>query len=161
MNLFEAILAITLYANKPTIVPTQQPAVVEQKNADPRISQIRGVFDAYHSPLVGTEQKFLDVAKAYDLDWKLLPAIAGVESGFETAGNTSDHNPFGYMCKSGPCAFDSFDEAIERVGRTIGTGRAYSSYRESGSLSVLAKIYNYVSPEDWTSKIIYFQNKLK
>ena len=103
---------------------------------------------------------FIRIADKYGLDWTLLPAIAGVESGFEKAGNTRDHNPFGYMCKSGPCYFSSFDESIEEVAHSIGTGSAYKAYRDSGSISVLARVYNYVSPDDWTAKIKYFQKKI-
>lgn len=161
MNLLETIFTIFLYAKQPTPTNTPIPTAVEVHQEDRRVGRLRDFFASYNSPLVGSESHFIEAADKYSLDWTLLPAIAGVESTFEKAGNTEDHNPFGYMCKSGPCRFDSFDEAIDTVARTLGEGRAYARYRDSGSLSVLAEIYNYVSPDEWASKIRYFQEKLK
>jgi hypothetical protein len=104
---------------------------------------------------------FIRIADKEKLDWKLLPAIAGVESGFETSGNIYDFNPFGYMCGSIPCAFSSYAEAIQTVATTISRGNAYASYRQTGHLIDLARVYNYIHPEDWTQKIEYFEGKLK
>lgn len=165
MSLLELLLATLIYAKqpeiyaKPTILPT--PTIERSEVIDSRVVRLRAYLQEKQSPLMESSDAFIRIADKYELDWTLLPAIAGVESGFERAGNTGDHNPFGYMCKSGPCSFDSFDEAIETVGRTIGTGRAYTRFQESGSVSVLAPVYNYVSPEDWTAKIIYFQEVIK
>lgn len=113
------------------------------------------------SPLMASASEFLRIAAKYKLDWKILPAIAGVESGFETNGDTTDYNPFGYMCGAHPCVFDSYSQAIERVAKTISRSESYKDYRDTKSLYVLAEKYNYVSPEDWASKVEYFEGKLK
>lgn len=162
MNLFELLLALKIaYAEpKPTPEPIQAISV-EQKNPDPNVVVLENYLNQKKSPLASSAGKFIEIAETYSLDWTLLPAIAGVESGFETAGNTSDFNPFGYMCSGHPCAFESFDEAIARVGKTLGTGRAYQKFRDTGSISVLAVPYNYVSPEDWTRKVQHFQEEIK
>lgn len=128
---------------------------------DPREDILRQFFERRSSSLGQSARTFISVADRYELDYTLLPAISGVESGLEKAGNTTDFNPFGYMCPGGPCRFDSFEQAIERVGKTIGTSRTYAPYRRSGEIIELAKIYNQVSPDDWTWKIKSFQEKIR
>ncbi len=142
-------------------IPVVQAVPVQPQDPDPMVAVLENFLASKKSPLASSAATFVAVAKEYRLPVELLPAIAGVESGFEMAGNTGDYNPFGYMCGGSPCAFGSFDEAIRTVGRTIGTGRAYAKYRESGSLFELAKVYNYVSPEDWMGKVEYFERRIK
>lgn len=162
MTLLEALFSIIVYAKHPTqgIRPTPTPVIHSAPVVDERVERLGRYFAYKKSPLVGNEGDFIRVSDAYGIEWTLLPAIAGVESGFERAGNTHDFNPFGYMCKSGPCSFSSFSDAIERVARTITTNRAYAKFQVSGSVSELAPVYNYVSPEDWTSKITFFQREV-
>ena len=133
----------------------------QYKSPDKRVVTLQNYLSAKKSPLASVSNAFIRIADKYGLDWKLLPAIAGVESGFERAGNLYDHNPFGYMCGSSPCDFDSFEVAIERVAKTISGSGAYARYRETKSIRELAVKYNYVSPDDWTQKIEYFRGKLK
>lgn len=128
---------------------------------DNRQEILRNYFTFYKSPLLENTKDFLEIADTYQLDYRLLVAIAGVESTFERNGNVSDYNPFGYMCGNSPCQFLSFRESIVKVAKTIGTQRTYANFRQSGSILELAKIYNYVSPEDWTRKIQYFMDELK
>lgn len=160
MTLLEALFSIIVYAKtpEPTITPVADSRRVEV--VDKRVATLRSYLDKKRSPLVGDAETFIRVSDEYGLDWTLLPAIAGVESGFECAGNLHDFNPFGYMCKGRPCAFESYAEAIERVARTITGNRAYAKFQASGSVSELAPVYNYVSPEDWTSKIMFFQREV-
>lgn len=161
MTLLDALFTIIVYAKKPEPKITPTPIVARREVIDPRLIRLRAYLRAKESPLVESAHTFIRVADKYKLPWTLLPAIAGVESGFEKAGNTTDYNPFGYMCKNGPCPFDSYDDSIEAVGNTIGTANFYAAYRASGQVSVLALTYNVAAPEDWTSKIIYFQNEIR
>ena len=136
-------------------------SAVKYKRPDQRVVILQNYLFAKKSPLAPSANKFIQVADKYKLDWKLLPAIAGVESGFEKAGNINDFNPFGYMCGSSPCVFDSFEDAIKTVAKTISGSGTYARHRKTGSIRELAIKYNYVSPDDWTEKIEYFRGKLK
>lgn len=152
----------TTQTKVPESTPAPSPEIVQSVEAsDARADTLKAYLLSKKSPLADSATYFVRIADTYSLDYTLLPAIAGVESGFETTGNTSDFNPFGYMCEGRPCRFLSYSEAITRVGRSLGEGRAYASFRSSGSLLELAKKYNYVSPEDWTSKVRYFQQQIK
>ncbi len=58
------------------------PDQIASKQLD-REAQILASYLARHnSPLQYHAQDFVDAAKTYNLDWKLVPAIAGVESTF-------------------------------------------------------------------------------
>jgi len=140
-------------------VPEKAEAVVVQKE-DARVEEVRAFFFRYNSPLASYAKEFVEEADRNGIDYKILPAIAGVESTFETNGNIYDHNPFGYMCESGPCYFDDYPSAIKRVAKTIGNGNAYARFQETGQIIELATVYNVVSPEDWTFKLKYFMERI-
>lgn len=158
------LISIGLYAQPQPVIQTAQVRVtvtLEQENQDPNVAILQDYLTAKGSPLAGEAATFIEVADQYGLDWTLLPAIAGVESGFERAGNTTDNNPFGYMCSGSPCHFDSYKQGIQRVAKTLGEGKAYARFRESKSVSILAITYNYANPEDWTAKINFFQEDMR
>lgn len=55
---------------------------IEARQMDQRAEILQGYLSKYNSPMQYQAQDFIDAADAYNLDWKLLPAIAGVESTF-------------------------------------------------------------------------------
>lgn len=130
-----------------------------QKAPDRRADILTSYFLSKGSPLASSSLQFVKTADKYNLDWRLLPAIAGVESTFETNGNTSDHNPFGYMCSGRPCYFGSYSEAIETDAKTISTGGAYKNFQQSKRIYDLAKTYTAL-PQDWTGKVEIFMNQI-
>ncbi len=62
--------------------PVKQPEKVEAKTLDPRAQILKNYLAKYDSPLETHAQDFVDAADKYQIDWKLVPAIAGVESTF-------------------------------------------------------------------------------
>ncbi|MDO8618380.1 MAG: hypothetical protein Q7R49_00380, partial [Candidatus Daviesbacteria bacterium] len=67
------------------------PAVeVQSKQLDDKAEILSSYLSKHNSPLQYHSQDFIDAAKQYNLDWKLVPAIAGVESTF------GKHIPGGY-----------------------------------------------------------------
>ncbi len=156
---FLVILMLLYGKNGQQLHPKQTQTRVER--VDTRTQELQDLLERRHSPMASSSAAFIQIADKYNLDWKILPAIAGVESGFETNGNIHDFNAWGYMCGSSPCVFGSYPEGIERVAKTISSSRAYKEYRETGQTLALAKPYNYADPEGWTAKIEYFRGKLK
>lgn len=87
---------------------------------DGRGKIIEYFFKKYNAPLFKFSQAFMTVSEKYNLDYRLLPAIAMQESngGKKVIGDSS--NPFGYGIHGGKVLkFGSFEEAIERVGRGL------------------------------------------
>ena len=79
---------------------------------------INKFFKNRNMPLHGTGMTFVLVAEKYGLDYRLLPAIGVRESsgGKEACG----YNAFGWgSCKLG-YNFNSYEEAIESLGKNLG-----------------------------------------
>ncbi len=62
-------------------IPTQEMEIVA-KPLDPRAEILHDYLAQYNSPLTDHAADFVEAADTYGVDWKLVPAIAGVESTF-------------------------------------------------------------------------------
>lgn len=77
-----------LFLSRPVLgdkMPETKPdtsQVIEAKKLDNKANILSGYLASYNSPMQYHAQDFIDASEAYGLDWKLLPAIAGVESTF-------------------------------------------------------------------------------
>ena len=99
-------------ASGPELMANTVSAVVKLE-ADRRAETLAAYLEAKNSPLAGSAETFVEVADAYGLDYRFLPAIAGIESNFGQAQLADSHNPFGWG--GGLVYFESFDEAIRTV----------------------------------------------
>jgi len=106
-----------------------------------------------NAPLAEYAQKFVEVANKYGLDYRLLPAIATVESGGGKS-NFRSYNAWGWGNKS----FSSFEEGIEVVGRGLKTG-----YIDKGSDTVdeIAPIYCPPNYKNWARSVNQFMNEIE
>lgn len=93
-------------------------------------------IDAYlaskGSPMVGSGQFFMMAGARWNLDPRLVVAIAGAESDF---GKTTcaDHNAWGWGCPTSPINFDSWATGIDSVAKGL---RNY--YMDEGRTTVAA-----------------------
>lgn len=91
---------------------------IQKKDARSKI--IEDFFKGYKAPLAEFADEFIAVAEKYSLDFRLLPAIAMQESNGGKRVIEDSKNPFGYGIYGGKVLrFNSFEEAIERVGRGL------------------------------------------
>jgi len=105
---------------------------------DSRAQKIDKYFAERSMPLEGQGKHFVKIADKYDLDWRLLPAIAVRES--SGGKHLLNNNPFGWgSCK---IAFKNFDEAIEVVGMNL-SGNNPNTARYYADNSVKEKLYYY------------------
>ena len=81
---------------------------------DNRVENLRTYLESKNSPLAENAETFVEIADEYGLDYRFLPAIAGIESNFGRAQLDNSYNPFGWG--GGYIYFESFDEAIKTVG---------------------------------------------
>jgi len=109
-----------------------------------------GAIDAYfakhNAPLEGQGMKFVLEAEKNGLDWRLLPAIAMIEStGGKHACKKVPNSVFGWgSCK---ISFSSIDESIEIVAHNLGGNNSSTArhYDDKTTLQILRK-YNSVIP---------------
>ncbi|MCL4365619.1 hypothetical protein M1437_00115, partial [Patescibacteria group bacterium] len=92
----------------------------EIEQADARSKIIEDFFTGYKSVLSASSNTFVQVADKYQLDYRLLPSIAMQESNGGKRVINNSYNPFGYgIYGSLVVKFNSWDEAIERVGKAL------------------------------------------
>ncbi|MBT4121309.1 MAG: hypothetical protein HOA57_03605 [Candidatus Magasanikbacteria bacterium] len=105
---------------------------------DVRSQKINKYFEERNMPLEGYGKQFIKIADKYDLDWRLLPAIAVRES--SGGKHLLNNNPFGWgSCK---IAFKDFNESIEVVGMNL-SGNNPNTARYYADNSVKEKLYYY------------------
>ncbi|MFH0937546.1 MAG: hypothetical protein V1808_04625 [Candidatus Daviesbacteria bacterium] len=94
--------------------------IVEIGKSDARALIIANFFKDHNAPLANYAQEFIEVSQKYNLDYRLLPAIAMQESNGGKRIPKDSFNPFGYGIYGGKVLhFSSFGEAIEKVGEGL------------------------------------------
>lgn len=154
------IYGISQYFGQPVYLSSLQ----QENPIDPRVAKLEAFFTRFSSPLGIHTDAFLEAADKNGLDWKILPAIAMVEStGGKHTPSCAPFNPFGWSSLTSPCGFwrfGSFNEAIGYVAEKISYGDLYSRFQKERSISSLADVYN-ENPKDWASKLKFFMEKIK
>lgn len=122
--------------------------------ADPRVAELRSFLEKYNSPLAAYAQKLIVEADKNGLDWRLIPAISGVESTFGKNIPADSYNAYGWV--NGAYKFTSWDNSIETVAKTL-----RQNYLDRGALSIdeIARIYAPPSTT-WAGKVRYFMLKI-
>jgi hypothetical protein len=135
------------------------PEVVEVK--DDRANNIDAYFAQNNLPLSGYGEVFVKVADKYDLDYRLLPAIAMREStgGKFPCPKGNDANVFGWhSCKT---KFTSYEESIDKVGAHL-AGEIKSTKSYYGNKSVWKKLRTYNSViVPYPDQVIAIMNKIE
>lgn len=121
---------------------------------DPRTEQLAAFLANYDSPLVPFAANFIDSADRYQLDWRLVPAITGVESTFGKRIPFASYNAYGWA--NGAYRFGSWEESIEHVSRVL-----KEKYVDRG-LDTPAKISPVYAPPSptWGAKVAHFMAKI-
>ena len=69
----------------------------ESSDIDYRVVSLKRFFEKYDSPLADYAEKFVKEADKYNLDWRLVPAISGVESTFGKRIPYGSFNAYGFI----------------------------------------------------------------
>jgi hypothetical protein len=127
---------------------------------DDRAKNIDAYFAKNNLPLAGYGETFVKVADKYDLDYRLLPAIAMREStgGKHACPNDKD-NVFGWhSCKT---TFETQEQAIDKVGAHL-AGEIKSTSGYYGNKTVWKKLRTYNSViKPYPDQVIAIMNKIE
>lgn len=85
--------------------------------SEERAIALRNIFEKNGSPLANQAENFIKYADKYGVDWKLLPAISGLESSFGLHLMPGSHNAYGWG--GGHIYFNSWEEGIETITHTL------------------------------------------
>lgn len=140
--------------------PTESSATLtnplpNEGRSDKRIRQLTHFFRSHNSPLEGYAADFVTLADKYEIDWKLVPAITGVESTFGKFIPQNSYNAYGWA--NGNFYFESWPHSIEIVNKTL-----KEKYIDKGASTVekIAPIYAPPS-KTWAGKVRYFMDKIE
>jgi hypothetical protein len=109
---------------------------------------------AQGSPFAGNAEDFITAADKYGLDWKLLPAISGVESGFGHVYVNGTYNAWGWG--GGYIRFTSWSDSIDQIAAGL-----HDHYLSHGLTTpeAIAPVY---APPSWTwgSNVRMYMNQI-
>lgn len=122
--------------------------------ADYRVVALESFLEKYDSPLAPYSAYFIETADKYGLDWRLVPAITGVESTFGKRIPYNSYNAYGWA--NGAYSFNSWDESIDVVSKTL-----REKYIDRGATTVYQISRKYAPPSStWAGKVKYFMRKI-
>ena len=128
---------------------------ISARKLDPEAQILAKYLSEFDSPLQYHAQDFIDASRAYNLDWKLLPAIAGVESTFgkQIPGG---YNAWGWGVYGNQAIyFSSWGEAILTVAAGL-----RKNYLDKGLTEPYSMNRVYATSPNWGGKVTYFMNHL-
>lgn len=131
------------------VVPAETAA--SQCDEDKRCQAMEGFFRRYNGSLVNLSGSFLRAAGQNGLDWRLLPALAIVETGGGKIGGRN--NIFGW--NSGRTRFPSVDAGISHVAGRLANSPVYAGRTARG---ILAK-YN-PARSKYVAKVVAYMQEL-
>lgn len=129
---------------------------VISKKLDKQAQILQDYLAKFDSPMQYHAQDFIDAAKLYELDWKMLPAIAGVESTF------GKHIPGGYnaygwgVYGTQAIYFDSWTDGIYTVAKGLREGYLNKGLNDPYSINRI-----YAASPSWGSRVTYFMQDLE
>lgn len=124
--------------------------------SDVRALKLAKYFFKHESPLGYLAPEFVMIADKYGLDYRLLPAISGVESTFGRNYLNGTFNVYGWG--GGLLYFNSWSEGIEKVASGL-----KNNYVDKGAQSVEQIGYIYCPPNavKWSYNVNYFMNEIE
>ena len=97
----------------------------------------------------------MEAADKYGIDWRLVPAITGVESTFGKRIPANSFNAYGWA--NGDYRFSSWEESIEIVTKAL-----REKYIDKGAASIAKIARRYAPPSTtWGAKVKFFMKKIE
>lgn len=156
--LFSLTLATNVYAADLVMHEIDAPATPVDYTIDERVIRLGAYLETHNSPMAEAASHFVFEADRLNLDWKLLPAIAGVESTFGKRIPPGSYNSYGwgiFTGKSSGIVFDSWADGITKVSE----GLRYR-YMDRGATTVEQIGRIYAASPTWAIKVRFFMGKI-
>ncbi len=127
------------------------------RSSDNRAEILRKYLEHYNSPLAIYAQVFVNQADLYNLDWRFVAAISGVESTFGKAVPCT--NAWGWNIPDDEhiFCFHSYDEGIRVISRDL--RKKYID--QWGAEDVWSIGRRYAASPTWASRVVYFMNDME
>ena len=126
---------------------------------DDRPNRLRAYLAANNSPMEESAEHFISEADRLNLDWKLVAAIAGVESTFGKHIPANSFNGWGWGVFTGEqdgIHFSSWNDGITQVSE----GLRYN-YVDRGAVTVEQMGRIYAASPVWSQKVNFFLQSIE
>lgn len=124
------------------------------QEADYRVLKLKDFLAKFNSPLKDYAWEFVFYADVNGLDWRLIPAITGVESTFGKKIPKNSYNAYGWA--NGNYKFTSWENSIAEVSITLRT-----KYIDRGAPTLSKIARRYAPPsQTWGTRVKYFIGKI-
>ena len=121
---------------------------------DYRVQNLKNYLESHKSPLADYAKDFVSYADTYNLDYRMVPAITGVESTFGKRIPSNSYNAYGWA--NGEYKFSSWEDSIGHVSMTLKT-----KYIEKGAASIAKIAKRYAPPSTtWGRNVKFFMKKI-
>jgi hypothetical protein len=146
-----------VYAALPTSQNIFSDTIVQ---AEAREEMLRQFFTKYDSPLVPFTHDFVTIADKYDLDFRLLPAIAMQETNLCKKAKEGSHNCWGFGVYGGKYTFfDSYPAAIETISKTL--SEKYKNKYGLVTPEEIQTLYNPSNTSNWAFAVDHFMDQMQ
>lgn len=117
-----------------------------KKQIDHRKEKLENFLRFYESPLAPYASYFIKMADRYLLDWKLLPAISGVESSYGKMTPLDSYNAYGW--NNGRYCFKDWPEGIETLSKGL-----RENYIDRGAITLEQIGTIYAESPTWAERV--------
>ena len=126
--------------------------------ADRRVDVLKAYLQQYDSPLADYAKVFVDNADKYNLDWRLVAAISGLESTFGHAIPINSYNGWGWgIYGDNVLRFNSWPEAIETISK--GLRENYLKDKVESDPYFIGPTY--AASPTWAVRVQYFMDSIE
>lgn len=160
LMLFTGFLSLksTVHASsQPTAGRSASLAMYEQR-PDERALKLRSYLMALNSPLARETMHFIGEADRFSLDWKLVPAIAGLESTFGKRVPNGTYNAWGWGIPTPDnrgIAFSDWEHGISTVSEGL-----KKNYVDRGATTVEQIGRRYASSPTWAVRVRHIMSDI-
>lgn len=123
-----------------------------------RVESIERFLENYGSPLAPYAQFIVNTSDSYDIDHRLIPAIAMQESNLCKKAPSNSYNCWGYGIYGGKIlTFANYQEAIQSVAKGLA-----QNYKAAGLVTPLEIMSKYTPSNtgDWAAAVEHFMEQL-
>lgn len=124
---------------------------------DTRVKVLEGYLKQYKSPLISEAENFVKYADLYNLDWRLVASISGVESTFGHQIPYQTYNGWGWgIYGTNMIYFTSWEEGIKTVSEGLRTN--YLNKWGASNVYEIGKFY--AASPTWARRVDYFMRNI-
>ena len=125
---------------------------------DNRALVLREYLERHNSPLAAYAGTFVSSADKYNLDWRLVASISGLESGFGIHIPENSYNGWGWgIYGNNVFYFKSWEDGIETISR--GLRERYLFDRPDSDPYIIGPTY--ASSPTWAQRVSFFMESIE